>query len=457
MSPSNLRPTPPPKPTIASVVWPSALGVSLWVTLGSLLPLAARAEVSEAFVDPFVDCSALESLNAEDGPGASEMGQAEGAVETGEVETREVETGEVEAEETIAPDPYRVEAQGDQARCQQNWDEALSYYREAMDIHRANRSDLAYAEVDLPLLYFKLAQVQAITDDLEGALASLQEAIGRDPLYGYLPPFSDRQYSPLGEPVTDGGLSGNPYAAPTTAQDPLAASAYFELGHILEQIGSPFAAIEAYEEAIVLSPQFAQAYNALGNVMVRSGVGDQDKAIEALDTALQIDPDLVWAHYNRGYALAWFGDAAAGFAAFRRVVDYHTGLETIGDPYKEAIAWRMVGDVYMDQGNASPAIEAYTQANTLDPDFAPGHIQLGEAFLMLGDTTQAIQELLTALDQLAESEVENRAEAYYHLGTAYWLSEQWELAREALLTARSLNPALAEDIQNTLDYINDRP
>ena len=99
-----------------------------------------------------------------------------------------------------SPDPYRVEAQGDQARCQQNWDEALSYYREAMDIHRANRSDLAYAEVDLPLLYFKLAQVQAITDDLEGALASLQEAIGRDPLYGYLPPFSDRQYSPLGEP-----------------------------------------------------------------------------------------------------------------------------------------------------------------------------------------------------------------------------------------------------------------
>jgi len=187
------------------------------------------------------------------------------------------------------------------------------------------------------------------------------------------------------------------------------------------------------------------------------GVGDHTEAIEALDTALQLDPDLVWAHYNRGYALAWTGDAAAGFAAFRRVVGYHTGLETIGEPYKEAIAWRMVGDVYMDQGNPGPAIDAYTQANTLDPDFALGHAKLGEAFLLLGDTAQAIRELLTALDQYGEAEVNDRAEAYYHLGTAYWLSEQWELAREALLTAQSLNPALTEDIQSALDYINSRP
>ncbi len=199
--------------TIVSALWAALLPL--------ILPsLPARAEVSEAFIDPFVDCSALDS-----------------SISPGNVE-----------------DPYVLEALGDLERCQQNWEGALSRYQEAMDIHRANPSnvapDLAGAEVDLTLLYFKLAQVQAITDDLDGAFVSLQAALSTDPLYGYLPPFSDRQYSPLGEPVTDGGLSGNAYAGPTTAAEPIAASVYFELGYILEKIGSPFAAIEAYQDPV---------------------------------------------------------------------------------------------------------------------------------------------------------------------------------------------------------------
>lgn len=350
-------------------------------------------------------------------------------------------------------DPDTLELMGDLYRCQGNMSSAIASYTDAIAAYDATDT----ANLETPTIYFKLAQVQAFVDNPEAALASFREGISRDPLYGYLPLFSDRQYSPLGEPITDGSMRGNPYSAPVTAEESVEASAYFELGRRLEELGALTEAVEAYQQAIELSPNFAHAYNALGYAMFGSFIYENEAAIAALETALQLDPDLVWAHYNRGYALAWRGDSTRSFAEFRQVVDYHTGLDTVGEPYKDAIAWRMVGDVYMDQGNPGPAVDAYQQATWLDPDFVPGHTKLGEAFLMLGDMDNAITEFSVALAQLPESEVAARADLYHNLGTAYWQSEQWDLARAALQTALSLNPDLITDIESALDYINSRP
>lgn len=351
-------------------------------------------------------------------------------------------------------DPATLELMGDLYRCQGNMGSAMASYMDAIAAYDATDAD---TDTEIPAIYFKLAQVQAFVDNPEAALASFREGISRDPLYGYLPLFSDRQYSPLGEPITDGSMRGNPYSAPVTAEESVEASAYFELGRRLEELGALPEAVAAYQQAIELSPNFAHAYNALGHAMFRSFTHEDEAAIAALETALQLDPNLVWAHYNRGYALAWQGDAARSFAEFRQVVDYHTGLDTVGEPYKDAIAWRMVGDVYMDQGNPGSAVDAYQQATWLDPDFVLGRTKLGEAFLMLGDMDNAITEFSLALAQLPESDIEVRADLYHNLGTAYWQSEQWDLAREALQTALSLNPDLIADIESALDYINSRP
>lgn len=351
-------------------------------------------------------------------------------------------------------DPYTLELMGDLYRCQGNQAGAIASYQDAIAAYEA--ADSEEAELEVPTIYFKLAQVQVFVEEPEAALASFREGISRDPLYGYLPLFNDRQYSPLGEPITDGSVRGNAYSAPTTAEESVEASAYFELGRKLEQIGSLPEAIAAYQQAIDLSPTFAHAYNALGYAKFRSFIY-ADEAIAALETALQLEPDLVWAHYNRGYVLAWRGDSARGFAEFRQVINYHPGLDTLGEPYKDAIAWRMVGDVYMDQGNPGPAVDAYQQAVWLEPDFAPGRGRLGEALLMLGELDDAITEFSIALAELPESDVRRRADLYHNLGTAYWQNEQWDLAREALQTALSLNPDLITDIESALDYINSRP
>lgn len=353
-------------------------------------------------------------------------------------------------------DPYTLELMGDLYRCQGNMGAAIASYTDAIAAYSTNADDVE-ASLEIPTIYFKLAQVQVFTENPEAALASFREGISRDPIYGHLPIFSDRQYSPLGEPITDGSMRGNPYSAPVTTEESVEASIYFELGRRLEELGALTEAIEAYQQAIDFNPSFAHAYNALGQVMFRSEIHDDEAAVAALETALQLDPDLVWAHYNRGYALTWQGDSARGFAEFRQVINYHTELDTVSEPYKDAIAWRMVGDVYMDQGNSGFAVDAYQQAVWLDPDFIPGRTKLGEAFLMLGDMDNAITEFSLALAQLPKSEVAARADLYHNLGTAYWQSERWDLAREALQTALSLNPDLITDIESALDYINSRP
>ena len=81
----------------------------------------------------------------------------------------------------------------------------------------------------------------------------------------------------------------------------------------------------------------------------------------------------------------------------------------------------------------------------LDPDFAWGRIQLGEALLMAGEQNNAIAEFSVALAQLSKSAIQERANVYYHLSVAYRQTEQWDLARKALQRARSLNPDLAVD------------
>ncbi|WP_204102039.1 MULTISPECIES: tetratricopeptide repeat protein [Spirulina sp. CCY15215] len=353
----------------------------------------------------------------------------------------------------------RLEMMGDLDRCQDNTKGAIANYTDAIAAYNSANIDPTEKALKIPSLYFKLAQMQVLAKNPDAALDAFRQGISQDPLYGYLSLFSDRQYSPLGEPITDGSMRGDAHAAPTTSRESIEASAYFELGRTLEQQNGILGeAVEAYRQAIAIDPTFAHAYNALGRIMFRSFIYDDEMAIKALDTALQLDPDLVWAHYNRGYALTWRGNAEEGFREFRRVIDYHTGLDNVGSPYKDAIAWRMVGDIYLEQGNPPPGLEAYKLALSLDPSNLLVRIKLGQVFLMSGESDRAIGEFSTVLnnlDQLPESFMEEQgAELYYLLGLSYLGSKQWHLAKEALQTALSLNSERVTEIESALTYIN---
>ena len=57
-------------------------------------------------------------------------------------------------------------------------------------------------------------------------------------------------------------------------------------------------AIEAYNKALAIKPDYAEAYNNMGNALKEQG--KLEEAIEAYNKALAIKPDYADAYYNMG-------------------------------------------------------------------------------------------------------------------------------------------------------------
>lgn len=359
-----------------------------------------------------------------------------------------------------ANNPTVQTALGDALACLQDWEGAITAYRAAIEQYQTSTdatadpetTPLSSSEILYP--YFKLARVLVKADQLNQALTTYRQAIALDPMYGYLIGlFDDRQYSPLGEPITDASVRGEGASAPATADSSVDASAYFELGKALDEANRWIEAIDAYEQAIKLSPSFAHAYNALGQALFRMGRHEEAKA--AYERAIQLNPELVWAYYNLGYLLTWQAEPEQGFGYFRQVVGFHTGLDTLGEEVKDAIAYTMVGDVYMKQGNSSPAIDAYQRAIALSPQDSSVYLQLGNAFLARGDAAPAITAFRQALEQLPEDAAKQQTEAYLGIGQALIQIEDWQQAKENIEKALSLSPDSVAG-QELLNYVNTR-
>jgi len=69
------------------------------------------------------------------------------------------------------------------------------------------------------------------------------------------------------------------------------ASAYYDQGNELRDLGKLQEALAAYEQAIQLDPDYADAYNGQGNAL--SELGRQEEALGAYKQAIRLDPDQV--------------------------------------------------------------------------------------------------------------------------------------------------------------------
>jgi tetratricopeptide (TPR) repeat protein len=115
-------------------------------------------------------------------------------------------------------------------------------------------------------------------------------------------------------------------------------------------------AIEAYKQAIRISPRFAEAHNNLGNVYGK--LGDHRSAVQAYTQAISNDPNFAEAHY-------------------------YLGIE-----YGNLDRW-------------PEAVESLKQAVRLKPGLIDARFRLGISHLRVGDKTSAMAEyeLLKALDE----------------------------------------------------------
>jgi len=145
-------------------------------------------------------------------------------------------------------------------------------------------------------------------------------------------------------------------AAPA-AERRLSAEEWYEIGCELET-SAPDRARDAYEHALALDPLMADAHVNLGRVL--HVAGERGRAEPHYRQAVKLDPDDPTPHFN-------------------------------------------LGVLFEEVGRKEEAVLAYRQAIVRDPDFADAHCNLGLLLESLGRRQEALRHLMTAR-QLNQSE-----------------------------------------------------
>ena len=142
-----------------------------------------------------------------------------------------------------------------------------------------------------------------------------------------------RNYLPYGRELLDNGLERAAVMAfEHAAQANPGASTLYRLGTLLARSGEPARAREAYERALALQPDLAEASNDLGALLAQAG--DLGAAIDRFRAALVAAPDYPDALNNLGYALLLTGNDQEARALYEKALalqpDFPEALNNLG-------------------------------------------------------------------------------------------------------------------------------
>ena len=120
-------------------------------------------------------------------------------------------------------------------------------------------------------------------------------------------------------PVEIASENNNPprYAS-ELSENELAAHAFFSIGCLLWEGGKAEKALDAYDTAIRLQPDYAEVYNNRGNI--KNGLGCPDDAVADYDTAIRLNPHFAEAYYNRGVQKALCEELDAAIADYDEAI-----------------------------------------------------------------------------------------------------------------------------------------
>jgi tetratricopeptide (TPR) repeat protein len=210
------------------------------------------------------------------------------------------------------------------------------------------------------------------------------------------------------------------------------AEAYNNMGNALMNKGDLDAAIVNYKQALTIKPDYADAYNNMGNAL--NSKGDLEAAIGSYQQALKIKPDCAEAYYNMGNVLHDKGDLEAAIGSYQQALK-------IKPDYAEA--YSNMGNVLQDKGDSEAAINSHKRAIKIKPDYAEAYSNIGNALMDQGNLDAAIGNYKQALKTNPDL-----AEAYYNMGIA--LSEKGDLdvALDNYNQALKINPEYAEVYNN---------
>ena len=235
------------------------------------------------------------------------------------------------------------------------------------------------------------------------------------------------------------------------------AEAYFYRGCLLQDMGQLKSAADSYKMAVTHAPSFAEAYANLG--LVLQELKEPKEAIACYEKAIALKPDLVEPYFNRGnahhelqqfelavisfgmaielrpgYTAAYYnrGTALKDLNRFEEAVSSYDMAIQLKPDYAEAFSNRGVAQEKLKQLDA--AMASYNQAINLKPDYAEAYCNLGNVFKEMDQLDAAV----ACYDQAIRFKKDYTL-AYYNLGVSLHKLKQWDAAEDSFESAFAVN------------------
>ena len=226
-----------------------------------------------------------------------------------------------------------------------------------------------------------------------------------------------RNYLPYGRELLDNGLESAAVTAfERAAQANPGASTLYRLGTLLAKSGETARARAAFERALTLQPDLAEANNDLGALLAQGG--DLDAAIGRFRAALASTPDYPDALNNLGYALLLTGRDGEARALYERALalqpDFPEALNNLGLLFGRAgemdRAERLFRDaldrrpdygeaannlalVLVSKGHSDAAVDLLQGALNRTPKYEAGYVTLAKIHFSAGRSKEGIAVL----------------------------------------------------------------
>lgn len=170
--------------------------------------------------------------------------------------------------------------------------------------------------------------------------------------------------------------------------------AFFQQGRQLHAAGRLPEAEQVYRQILAVAPRHADSLHMLGVLAMQ--VGQPKGALQCIDQALAVQPDVAIFHVNRAAALLALGDAAAAVEGCRTALRHKRNC---------AEAFQVLGHALADLGRPEEAVAAYQDALKHGPNLPDLHNNLGLALRRAGRAEDAAAALRQAVARAPQDEL----------------------------------------------------
>jgi tetratricopeptide (TPR) repeat protein len=156
------------------------------------------------------------------------------------------------------------------------------------------------------------------------------------------------------------------------------------------------ASMAAFKEAVQLQPDFYLAWYGAGSVF--QAAGKAQNAIDSYNKVLELKPDFYSALLEKGYILHEVGRYSEAIATFNGTINDSEPVEPELHLFFKAHALLRRGQSHLVQKNMQAAIQDYSEAIRVNPNYALAYFQRAAAYLVLNNKPAAVQDYQKAAD-----------------------------------------------------------